>query len=332
MTQASSSVPTGSQGPAALAVFSSRENIDTLCETVQAALMASAGVVDHVDVLVNGNPALAEQMAARATGMRLPEAPLRLRVWFIPMGDKSHTWNEYVERLLPPGRAGVFVDGYAAVEPQSLQRLLAGLARHPDALAATGVPTVGWGARRDARQMREHGGIHGNLYALSAAALAQLRALRFRLPLGLYRTDPTLGAALNFGLDLGPREWRPMERVHVCADVHWRMRSLRWWHPEDLKTHFRRVARQAQGDLENAAVRHRFYLRREEFGALPRTAAELVSSWAAEAPAEFNALLGRHRHAREAYERMMAPRDWSAAAKAPQKLADIGAAATEGNP
>jgi hypothetical protein len=146
------------------------------------------------------------------------------------------------------------------------------------------------------------------------------------LPLGLYRTDPTLAAALNFGLDLGPRQWKPLERVQVCADAHWRIRPLRWWHPEDLKTHFRRVRRQAQGDLENAAVRHRFYVRREEFGALPRTAAELVRSWAAEVPAEFEAMLARQRYAREAYDRLMAPRDWRAAELPPELLADTQSA------
>lgn len=324
-------VPSPPDAPAAgalagLAVFSSREEPDHLCDTVRAALRATPGVVDLVDVLINGNPALAEQMAQRLPGLAAGAGPARLRVWRFAMGDKSHTWNEYIERIAPPQRDAIFIDGYVAVGPDALRRLLAELRARPRALAATGVPTVGMGARNDARQMRQHGGIHGNLYALSAQALAQLRQLRFRLPLGLYRTDPTLAAALNFGLDLEPRQWEPLERVAVCADAHWRIRALRWWNLDDLKTHFRRVRRQAQGDLENAAVRHRFYVRQEKFGALPRTAAELVRSWAAEVPAEFEAMLARHRYAREAYERMMAPRDWRAADQPPELLADTGAA------
>lgn len=313
---------------AALAIFSSREDVEVLSATVAAALRAAPGAVGVVDVLINGNLELATRLAERLPSFTLPAAPCRLRVWQFMLGDKSHTWNEYVAGIAPRDRHCFFVDGYAAVSHDALRHMKIALDDDWEALAATGVPTVGLSASGAAREMRNHGGIHGNLYALSARAMAQRRQLGFRLPLGLYRTDPTLGAALSFGFDLSPREWQPLRRIRVCDQAHWRMRSLRWWHPEDLRSHWRRYRRQAQGDLENAAVRHFFYVRKVEFGALPRTAADLVRAWATEAPAEFEAILQSRRFAREAFDRMTTPRDWSAASVPPRLLAEVVAPGT----
>lgn len=309
-----------------LAVFSSRESPDVLVSTVIAAKNAAKGVAKCIDVLVNGNPALARQIADWASRLSPADDEPRVRVWEFVLGDKAHAWNEYIERLAPEGRDCFFVDGYAAVEPLSLEILRRELANPGDALAATGVPTMGLGARRMTQAMLSEGGIHGNLFALSARTIKQMRALRFRLPLGLYRTDATIGAALSLGLDFQERRWEPSTRIRVCAEAHWRIQPLRWWHPSDLKTHWRRYRRQAQGSLENAAVRYRFHVRQEHFGALPRTSSELVAAWAQEVPAEFEALVRSRRFARDAYQRMMEPRDWRAADQPPELLADTHAA------
>lgn len=309
-----------------LAVFSSRESLDVLVSTVAAAKQAAPGVVECIDVLVNGNPELARQIAAWASSMSPPGAEPRVRVWEFVLGDKAHAWNEFIERLAPEGRDCFFVDGYAAVQPSSLQIMGRELANPGGVLAVTGLPTMGLGARRMAHAMLSEGGIHGNLFALSARTIEQMRALRFRLPLGLYRTDATIGAALSLGLDFEERQWEPAARIRVCAEAHWRIQPLRWWHPNDLKIHWRRYRRQAQGSLENAAVRHRFHVRQEQFGALPRTSAELVAAWAQEVPAEFDALIRSRSFARDAYQRLMVPRDWRAAEQPPELLADTHAA------
>lgn len=311
---------------ACLAVFTSRESLEVLSDTVAAVVKAAPGYVDLVDVLVNGNPKLARQLVSRVSGFVKDESLLRLRVWQFALGDKAHTWNEYIERIVPTGRDCFFIDGYAAVQPDALRIMSRSIATLGHGLAVTGVPTLGLGARGMARQMLAHGGIHGNLFALPGATIQQIRGLGFRLPLGLYRTDATIGAALALGLDLQERHWDPLSRIRVCPDAHWKIRPLRWWHPADLRTHWRRYKRQAQGSLENAAVRYRFHIRQEHFGALPRTAAELVSAWAREVPAEFEAVLSSRRFARDAYERMMAPRDWRAADEAPEVLADTHSA------
>lgn len=305
---------------AGLAIFSSREDPASLTTTVRAAMTAAAGHCAVVDVLVNGNQQLATAMQPIIETLAgQGRASTVLRLWFVPMGDKSHTWNEYLERISPDADC-FFVDGYARLDAGAIAQLQSTLQARPQALAVTGVPTVGLSARRFAADVGQHGGIHGNCYGLTQRTRAQLRALGFRLPLGAYRTDPTLGAALAFGLDLAPRQWRPLENIAVCPNAHWTIRGLRWWHPADLRTHLQRVRRQAQGELENAAVRHRYYVKSAHFGSLPRTAAQLVREWADEAPSEFQGLLQRGRHFREAFERMTGPRDWSLTEQVPRLL------------
>ncbi|RZL34030.1 MAG: hypothetical protein EOP35_16560 [Rubrivivax sp.] len=285
-------------------------------QTIVAAVAASPpGAV--VDVVVNGNRALAEAMRPLITRTVAPA--LRLRLWFVPLGDKSHAWNAYLHRLAPPAALYAFVDGYARVHPCAFGSLRDALAAQPEALAATGLPQHGWSARKVARMMLAEGGIHGNLYALTPRAVDELRRTGYRLPLGLYRTDPTLGAALSFGLDLRERRWEPLRGIVPVATAGWDYTALRWWHPDDLRVHFKRVERQGQGALENAAISHWYGARKRPFASLPQTAVELVRRWMQEEPAAAERLLAGNARARRGWQAMQQPRDWQLAT-APEEL------------
>lgn len=127
------------------------------------------------------------------------------------------------------------------------------------------------------------GGIHGNLYAVKGPALAQLKARRFRMPLGLYRTDALIGAVLCFNLDPSANEWST-HRIRVCEDASWAIDPLRWWRPSDLTTQWRRMLRQAQGELENRAIRQFFAIDRRRPEDLPGFADQLILDWATRFP------------------------------------------------
>src|SRR4051794_36225480 len=84
-----------------LCVFTARESLATLCDCLRA---ACAAIADHdaaIDVLVNGNEALA--LGAATFASTLGERD-RVRVWRIELQDKAHAWNEYVHRIWRPGR------------------------------------------------------------------------------------------------------------------------------------------------------------------------------------------------------------------------------------
>ena len=130
--------------------------------------------------------------------------------------------------------------------------------------------------------MLRSGGIHGNLFALSQTAMQKIRRCGFRLPLYLYRMDSTIGAALCFNLAPESAEWNAA-RIFVDRDVASTRRVPSWRNWQDLTAQLKRTIRQAQGELENRAVKKLLAIKRQGLNRLPRTTSELINQWLAEA-------------------------------------------------
>ena len=297
-----------------VAIFTSRETPELLAAAITAAEIACAGVPSTIDVIVNGNRALADAITATIGH----SASSTLRIWFIALADKSHAWNQYVETIAPACDVSFFIDGYARLAADSLRLIARTLAENSEAWAASGVPTVGRSAKHLRGRMQSEGGIHGNLYALRGSTLALLKAKGFRFPLGMYRNDPLLGAVVCFSGDPGAHRWNA-KRLAVVPAATWTNDTLRLTRWSSIVTQWKRVQRQAQGVLENAAVRQHLALDRLLPETLPRTAAELVARWRAAHPDEARALL-RHPLRRRAARELALRRDWSLAKRAPELL------------
>jgi hypothetical protein len=293
----------------AVAVFSARETSTTLLQTVEAAMMASDGDT-VIDVLVNGNDTLATEISSLIQAALKIGSHLTIRVWSISLGDKAHAWNEYVHRVWPGSDVVFFIDGYVRVRPNAFSLLAQGLADTPLSFGATGVPSVGSNTPELRESLLAVGGLHGNLFALKASTMSQLRSQKSRLPLGIYRTDSTLGAALAFGLDPANNKW-DYKRILVLSEVTWETDERRWWRYSEIKSQVKRVLRQAQGTLENAAVRDFMARRRTPLNKLPRTIVEVIADWIDKNPVESHKLLRRSPMRIWAWKRLCAARDWS---------------------
>lgn len=300
----------------AVAVFASRECASELLLTINA-IVAASNQRTVIDIMVNGNPTLAKETARLLVDTNLSTAGLAIRVWSIALGDKAHAWNQYVHHVCPSAGLYFFVDGYVHLMRDALQLLDDGLEAHPSALGGTGVPTTGRTAAALRQQMLTEGGIHGNLFALKAPTMQVLRQKKFCLPLGIYRTDPTLGAALAFGLDPTQYEWDIKSRVFVHPQVTWTTIEKKWWRYAEIKSQFKRILRQGQGVLENKAVENFLAVQKRAPEQLPRTAAELVLGWVKQYPAEAAAAMWRAPLSRLALDKFRDKRDWSCAAEPP---------------
>ena len=278
-----------------VAIFAARERLEDLERTIHATV-AAVREDTVIDILVNGNPALADQVskwARQATGAA-GNARSRLRVWSILLGDKAHTWNQYLYTIWPKSKIAFFIDGYVRVDADSFERLAAGLLAFSGDLAGTGVPSVGRSAKALRDEMLKTGGIHGNLFALKAATIEALKAIKFKLPLGLYRTDPILGAALSFNLAPSKFPWNPKGRILVHPGVTWKTDERSFWKFSDVSGQVKRVLRQGQGILEDLAVKNLFATQRLPPEQLPITAADLVFQWARSHPNELRNATLRH--------------------------------------
>lgn len=306
-----------------VAISSSRETPATLVRCIDAAVAACQGHSAIIDVLINGNPGLAVQMKE---SLRVELAgDISVRLWSIFAADKAHAWNEYVHRIWPPGSTAFFIDGYAEVKQEALAALAHGMDHSADVLGATGVPTCGRSAAMLREQMLKSGGIHGNLYSICSEAMAGLRERGFKLPLGLYRTDPLIGSVLMFRLDPGAYAWEA-RRVAVVASATWDVQGMAELTLKNLRTQAKRMLRQAQGDLENRAVREHMAIRKLPPQHLPATTNALVNGWLASQPEQARALFLKRPACYYAARKLREERDWSATAIVPELMATWKAA------
>lgn len=302
-----------------IAIFAARETPAVLACSVRAAIAACAGRQAVVNVLINGNDQLAEQFAGVA--QELDNGMVALHIWSIATPDKAHTWNEYVYRIWDGSDIAYFIDGYAQVRPDALAAMERRLAATPDALAATGVPTSGRSAARMREQMLREGGIHGNLFGITREGMNAIRDIAFKLPLGIYRTDPLLGSALMFRLDPAKHKWDP-RRVAVEPTATWHVDGIEDLNWKNIKTQFKRILRQAQGELENRAAREHLAVKKLPPQQLPSTAAEMVEQWLACQPEQARDLFRKRPLCRYAIRKIRSPRDWSATATAPSLVVE----------
>lgn len=300
----------------AVAIFASRETPEELLTTLDATLVA-AQKPTLIDILINGNEGLAAAFSKQLDLAGRSRNGVTVRVWSIGVGDKANAWNQYVHRIWSAGSSVFFMDGYVRPDPDALALLEAGMVSAPDVLGATGIPRAGNSAARQRRQMLEKGGLHGNLYCLRSETMAVIKKTPFYLPLGIYRTDSILGAALKFNLDPAHNQWKP-ERVHVNPDAGWDTRTKNWWRLSDIKSQMKRILLQAKGDLENRAFRHSFAIKKSPLPELPRTASALVLGWAASCPDDARLIIRRNIFSGWALKKLKKPRDWEGANDAPR--------------
>ncbi|MFC0250903.1 hypothetical protein [Massilia consociata] len=303
--------------PWSLAIFAARETPEVLARCVRAAIVACGKRQASLDVLINGNLALAKKFAEMAKD--LDGGGAKLRVWAIEAPDKAHTWNEYVYRIWDNAGTAFFIDGYAQVRPDALAAIDHRLMTTPDALGASGVPTSGRSAAALREQMLRQGGIHGNLYAISEEGMQGIRAAGFKLPLGIYRTDPLIGSVLMFRLDPSNNTWDP-RRIAVESSATWHVDGIEDLTLKNVKSHFKRILRQAQGDLENRAARDHLAVRGLPLTQMPKTVREMVLQWIDAHPDEARSLYMKNPLRLHAARRMRPPQDWSSAKRAPELL------------
>ena len=152
--------------------------------------------------------------------------------------------------------------------------------------------------------------------------MVELRKLGFRLPLGLYRTDALFGAAISFGLDPTRHDWNPA-RIVVVPEATWLVRPSSPWKVKDLKSHWRKLVRQARGRFENSAVREHMAVRRKAPQELPEIARDLILSWIGIRPSRAAWLTLKHPLCLLAAIQAWKCRDWSQRDRPPELVAAI---------
>ncbi len=313
------SEPISSRWTWSVAIFASRERVIDLLETVSAAF-AAAVVPTVIDVLVNGNDALANELEKRLV-LALPRSNrVHVRVWELALPDKANAWNQYLHNICVPTALTFFLDGHCRVNEAGFQALAEGLQKSPMALAGSGVPSVGRTAQKWRAELLLNGGMVGGFLALKGETVRTLQQRQFRLPLGLYGFDGLLGAAFAFGLDPRQNSWQLKERIHVNAGATWLTTPKKWWRLSDLSAQFKRKQRIALRVLVGQATQDFFEKRRLLPEDLPHTTQEFVLNWAKQQPEAAQALVRSRPLCRLALRKLGRIQDWAAAEDAPKLI------------
>ncbi len=303
-----------------VAIVSSRETVAALSACVRSVVVAASGVPTSVDVMVNGNRQLAEDLSAEIHLGNFSGPQILINVWYIPVGDKANALNQYLNGIRPEADVTFFLDGYVKVMPEALKLMSESLAAKPEVLAVSGVPTIGRSANSLRRNMLDGGRVHGNLFGVRGEVCQRLRERGFRIPLGTYWTDGLMGAVFCFGLDPSCNDWEP-RRVWAHPLATWRLDPAVWWRLKDLRGYFKRRLRQAQGRLENRAIREHLANQRRPPETLPLTSSELVERWITTCPKAARQLFIRDPLCWLGLRKLRQPRDWSEITQSPQLVA-----------
>lgn len=269
-----------------VAVFVARETPVVLRDTL-VSIQAAANRRAIIDVLVNGNLPLVDDARNIIIAISSKSKNSIFRLWHIPLGDKANAINCYIQNIFPQSRFAYFVDGYARPHLDAFSLLENGLNGHSEAWCAAGVPSTGRGARKSRIEQVAVHGIHGNLFCIPQHVINLMKEECFRLPIGLYRTDSTIGAAIKYSLNPAKNSWNN-NRIYVHPEASWDVSKKTWWRYSDIIGQFKRLLRQAKGDLENLAVRHHFSISKKMPSQMPVNVLEMIDIWIHENPSEAN--------------------------------------------
>ena len=222
-------------------------------------------------VLVNGSTDATAALARGAAGGRP-----NIVVHEMAEGGKSRTWNRFVHEWLAGGEdAVIFLDGDAEIATGSIDALVAALAERADVNAAAGLPLNGRMAAHYQRLLSQEGGLFGDLYALSGAFVARIRARGLRLPADLIGDDGLVAAWAHTDLQ-SDAAWR-RERVLACPGAGFFCEPVGLMRPATWRMHYRRMINYSVRFFQNRIVSD--IMGREGPDGLPQRLDELYPQW-----------------------------------------------------
>lgn len=278
----SPSSPVFEQGAApnwSVAIFASRESIDDIRTTI-AAIEAAITQSTVIDILVNGNKFLEDRVIEwlKSRENLLPPS-IAYRVWSIPLLNKAHVWNQYIQQIWPYSNTAFFIDGNVRIAAATLDNTMRALNQNLTAMAASSP----WSTRMKPDDLAIEpcpGQFLGGFFALRSTTIEELRRRDIRLPLGLYGFDTVLGGFLGYGLAPDKNEWDMDKYVATTSGMRWFLKEKHWWRLTDMRTQFKRMKNNALRVLVQKATIQYLRKSRRQPESLPKTIEMYVKEWA----------------------------------------------------
>jgi glycosyltransferase involved in cell wall biosynthesis len=221
-------------------------------------------------VLVNGSTDDTADIARAALSGRSNAV-----VHDLAQGGKARTWNRFVHDIGEVHDACIFMDGDAEIAAGSFDALAAALAAHPSANAAAAMPLNGRRAAAYRAQIKAEGGLFGDLYALSGAFVAEIRARGVRLPEDLIGDDGLICAWAMTGLDTDAH-W-DKARVVACEGAGFLCEPVAIANPATWRIQYRRMIAYSVRHFQNRIVSD--IMAREGPAGLPPRLSSLYRQW-----------------------------------------------------
>ena len=204
----------------------------------------------------------------------LAAADPRITVHELPVGDKSHAWNEYVHRIAGKAPCHVFLDGDIRPGKGAIEALAKLLAAKPQTYGAAALPASGRSQSAWAARLKDNHYLSGNLYALSRDAIAEFRHRSIHLPFGAKGEDGLISYLLLTDFEGGPNA-TATHRIEVANTAVFEFDSLSL-NIRDLMIYRRRLQRYSERHFQKALL----YPRLKKYGvaAMPDNVYEIYTA------------------------------------------------------
>lgn len=171
------------------------------------------------------------------------------RVVALAIEDRANAWNDYVHRLAPLADIHIFLDASVAPCEHAFAELARALKASMRAYGATALAAAGRSRRQWATDTIVDGGLNRQLYALTGACIAELRARAILMPLGLISDDGFVAYVLRTQFNGGADD-SACERLIVAENAHFDFQSVPLT-PHGARDYAARLKRLALRRLQN---------------------------------------------------------------------------------
>ncbi|MDP2902557.1 MAG: glycosyltransferase [Methylovulum sp.] len=190
----------------------------------------------------------------------------------LAMGDKANAWNYFSYQVNKANSLAIYIDGDCFISINALEDMVKTYLTNKGVNSIAGFPaTTGRGALNWRRNLIENGETPGNFYALTPQFLEKIKALDFKLPIGLIGDDSVLSWVC--GNDLSIKNERNKANFGLSINSLFYYERLLPNSIKNIRSYLRRLDRYSLRRYQQKCIRT--YVDQYDFSSLPHTIEEL---------------------------------------------------------
>ena len=184
----------------------------------------------------------------------------------LQLGDKANAWNYFTYTINNNNQLAIYIDGDCFISINALDDIVKTYHKNNTVNSISSYPaTTGRGALNWRKHLIEQGSTPGNFYSLTPIFLNKIKAMKFKLQIGLIGDDSVLSWVC--GNDLSIKNDRKKENFSHSINSLFYYERLIPNSLKNIKNYFRRLDRYSLRRFQQMCIRE--YVDQNDFNTLP---------------------------------------------------------------